>query len=44
VGFRPFVHRLAERHALAGWVRNGAGDVHIEVEGPPAELDAFVLS
>jgi hydrogenase nickel incorporation protein HypB len=21
VGFRPFVHRLAERHALAGWVR-----------------------
>ena len=43
VGFRPFVHRLAERHALAGWVRNGAGDVHIEVEGLPAELDAFVL-
>ena len=22
VGFRPFVHRLASRHALAGWVRN----------------------
>lgn len=42
VGFRPFVHRLALRHGLGGWVRNGAGDVQIEVEGPPAELGAFV--
>ena len=22
VGFRPFVHRLAIRHELSGWVRN----------------------
>ncbi|HEY6808116.1 MAG TPA: carbamoyltransferase HypF, partial [Gemmatimonadales bacterium] len=42
VGFRPFVHRLALRHALGGWVLNGAGDVQIAVEGPPAELAAFV--
>jgi hydrogenase maturation protein HypF len=41
VGFRPFVHRLAVRHALAGWVRNGAGDVEIALEGAPDELDAF---
>jgi hydrogenase maturation protein HypF len=42
VGFRPFVYRLALRHGLAGWVRNSAGDVQIEVEGGPAALDAFV--
>jgi len=33
VGFRPFVFRLAQRFALRGWVRNGAGRVFIRVEG-----------
>ena len=42
VGFRPFVHRLAMRHRLAGWVLNSTGDVQIEVEGPPEEIAAFV--
>jgi hydrogenase maturation protein HypF len=42
VGFRPFVHRLAARHALAGFVRNRAGDVFIEVEGDLGAVDAFV--
>jgi hydrogenase maturation protein HypF len=42
VGFRPFVHRLALRHGLAGWVRNESGEVHIEVEGPEKELTAFL--
>lgn len=42
VGFRPFIHRLAARHHLDGWVRNTAGSVEIEVEGPPGELDAFL--
>ena len=42
VGFRPFVHRLALRHHLDGWVRNATGDVQIVVEGPPDELDEFV--
>jgi hydrogenase maturation protein HypF len=41
VGFRPFVHRLATRHALGGWVRNEAGDVHIEVEGTATAIEAF---
>jgi len=42
VGFRPFVHRLALRHRLAGWVRNASGDVQIRVEGEPAAVAAFV--
>ena len=34
VGFRPFVYGLAGRLGLAGSVRNRAGEVLIEVEGP----------
>jgi hydrogenase maturation protein HypF len=41
VGFRPFVYRLAARHALAGWVRNVAGTVEIHVEGGLSELEVF---
>jgi hydrogenase maturation protein HypF len=44
VGFRPFVHRLAERHALAGFVCNDDDGVLIEVEGPPAVVEAFVAT
>ena len=42
VGFRPFVHRLALRHGLHGWVRNEAGEVRIVAEGQRQELEAFV--
>lgn len=42
VGFRPFIHRLALRNGLTGWVRNESGTVHIEVEGGPEDLDRFV--
>ena len=42
VGFRPFVHRLALRHQLGGWVRNATGDVQIAVEGLPAALEEFI--
>ncbi|MEQ1692885.1 MAG: carbamoyltransferase HypF [Gemmatimonas sp.] len=41
VGFRPFVHRLAVQHGLAGWIRNLSGQVEIHVEGEPAALSAF---
>ncbi len=41
VGFRPFVHRLASRLRLGGFVRNHAGGVTIEVEGPPDCLQQF---
>lgn len=42
VGFRPFVHRLAARHRLSGWVRNASGEVQIQVEGIAPDLEAFV--
>lgn len=42
VGFRPFVHRLALRHSLDGWVRNGSDGVEICLEGPQEGIDGFV--
>jgi hydrogenase maturation protein HypF len=41
VGFRPFVHRLACAHGLAGFVLNDGRGVVIEAEGTSPELDAF---
>src|SRR5512143_1764401 len=38
VGFRPFVYRLAAALSLAGWARNDAGGVTIEVQGEPAQV------
>ncbi len=42
VGFRPFVHGLARRFALGGFVRNAASGVHIEVEGEPSAIAHFL--
>ena len=39
VGFRPFVHRLARKLSLSGWVRNDAAGVTIEVEGDAAGVE-----
>ncbi len=44
VGFRPFVYGLARLHGLAGFVQNDERGVTIEVEGPPAGLDAFAAA
>lgn len=44
VGFRPFVHRLALRYGLTGWIRNTSGAVEILVEGSAAILDEFSLA
>lgn len=41
VGFRPFVHRLAVKHGLAGFVANSTAGVVTEVEGDRAAVDAF---
>ena len=43
VGFRPFIYRLATEMGLTGWVINNAQGVFIEVDGSPAQLDAFLL-
>lgn len=45
VGFRPFVHGLARRIRLSGWVRNVGGGVVVEAEGERrllAELEALI--
>ncbi len=42
VGFRPFVHRLALRHHLGGWVRNASGEVQIALEGDTVAIETFL--
>ena len=44
VGFRPFLHRLARRGRLTGWVRNTPAGVEGELEGDPAALAAFAAA
>ena len=43
VGFRPFIHRLASRYQLAGYVRNmGGSEVEIRVEGNNSSISSFL--
>lgn len=44
VGFRPFVHNLAARLGVSGFVGNDPDGVFIEVEAAPDTLDAFERS
>ena len=45
VNFRWTTCRVAERFAVAGWVRNDPdGSVRCVAEGEPQELDAFVAA
>jgi len=43
VGFRPFVFRLANELKLTGRVNNSPQGVFLEVEGPHAMLEKFLL-
>jgi len=43
VGFRPFVYRLAREEALSGFIGNDTDGVTIEVQGPSARVDDFLL-
>jgi hydrogenase maturation protein HypF len=43
VGFRPYVHGLAGRYGLTGWVENTDDGVRIEVQGPGGAVLAFRL-
>ncbi len=42
VGFRPFVHRVALRLDLRGWVRNDRDGVLIRATGHPAQVEALI--
>jgi hydrogenase maturation protein HypF len=42
VGFRPFVHRVATRLGLRGWVRNDSEGVLIRAVGPAPAVKALV--
>ncbi|MCI2047103.1 MAG: carbamoyltransferase HypF [Faecalibacterium sp.] len=42
VGFRPFVHRCAEKYGLCGWARNTAAGVALELEGEETALGGFL--
>lgn len=42
VGFRPFVARLARKHALCGSVRNAGGEVYIKLYGDEAAIARFI--
>ncbi|MFC7733811.1 carbamoyltransferase HypF [Actinomadura keratinilytica] len=42
VGFRPFVHELADEHGIAGFVGNDSAGVFAEAEGAPSALERFV--
>jgi hydrogenase maturation protein HypF len=44
VGFRPFVHREAQRFAVTGWICNAHGTVEIEAQAPSETLDRFVAA
>ncbi len=42
VGFRPFVHQLARSLGLVGWIRNGTGNVAVEIQGPAERIAEFL--
>ena len=42
VGFRPFLHRLADRHRVYGWVRNTSSGLEGVLEGPEEALENFL--
>src|SRR5699024_213470 len=43
VGFRPFLHRLAETHQIYGWVRNTSVGLEGILEGENDALKQFLL-
>ena len=41
VGFRPFLHRLADGHRITGWVRNTSAGLEGVLQGTARDLEAF---
>lgn len=42
VGFRPFIHHVARKHSLVGFVQNRSDGVIVEVEGTDEALQEFI--
>lgn len=42
VGFRPFVHRIAVKNHLKGYIANVGDHVEIAVEGTPEDIEQFL--
>ncbi|MBN2083497.1 carbamoyltransferase HypF [bacterium] len=42
VGFRPFLHKLAEELGLPGWVLNSSAGVLMELEGPQPVIEDYI--
>lgn len=42
VGFRPFLHRLADRHHIGGWVRNTSSGLEGVLRGTPESVEHFL--
>jgi len=42
VGFRPFLHALAAKNHLTGFVLNQSNGVSVEIQGEPTEIQAFL--
>lgn len=42
VGFRPFLHRLADKHNICGWVRNTSGGIEGILQGEQQNLSRFL--
>lgn len=42
VGFRPFVHRLANELSVTGWINNSPQGVFVEAESPRPALEQFL--
>ena len=42
VGFRPFVHKLAQASGAHGWVLNDSSGVLIELQATQSAIDGFI--
>lgn len=42
VGFRPFLHRLAEKHLITGWARNTSSGLEGILQGRETDLKNFL--
>lgn len=44
VGFRPFIHRLAARYKITGYIENTSSGVELEAEGSCQAIEDFVAA